>query len=137
MNKKLYQRWDSICAQLSAHIECFEEEAQAENKAMLFSDIERLTPLADNSDGQRDQVAFRQLRYRLPPSDICRSISNCLYGVIDSANDLQDQLEDFPMAHKVLTNLIKRAYLIINAIEAGNRAANYDEMSYPRFTCVP
>ncbi|MBS5491870.1 MAG: hypothetical protein KHX35_05775 [Sutterella wadsworthensis] len=118
MDKELYERWDFVCSYIAKHLERFEKESLAENKAMLFEDIERLAPLADDNNGPRDPVAFRQLRCRMPED--ASSICSCLYSGLDWGNPLEDDLKDYPMAQKVLRDLLYKAGVVIQGVEAAN-----------------
>lgn len=119
MNKELYERWDFVCSYICKHLERFEKESFTENKATLLADIDRLTPLADDNNGPRDPIAFRQLRCLMPED--AASICSCLYSGFDWGLPLEDELNDYPMAQKVLRDLLHKAGIVVRGVEAANK----------------
>ena len=81
MNDNLYREFERVCALFFEDLDRFVQASEAEVKPMLFDDLRRLTPLAQDEYGKRDPVFLKQLRNRLPPVDGERQ-KFCVHGII-------------------------------------------------------
>lgn len=74
MNDNLYREFERVCALFFEDLDRFVQASEAEVKPMLFDDLRRLTPLAQDEYGKRDPVFLKQLRNRLPPVDVSHAL---------------------------------------------------------------
>lgn len=74
MKEELYREFERVCALFFEDLDRFVQASEAEVKPMLFDDLRRLTPLAQDEYGKRDPVFLKQLRNRLPPVDVSHAL---------------------------------------------------------------
>ena len=109
MNDNLYREFERVCALFFEDLDRFVQASEAEVKPMLFDDLRRLTPLAQDENGKRDPVFLKQLRNRLPPVDVSHALWDRLIWDCHFAEALLDQLDSHPVAKRIVEEFRQKA----------------------------
>lgn len=128
MRAKLYNEFDRVCDHFFQDLDLFEAKSGAENKAMLYADLERLTEQVQ-TEGCDLNAIVRQIRYRLPDSDVSHGLWNRLIWDGSWAEDLVDQLEGNSVALRVVNDLWRKSIIAKSAIEVAGYGA-FDECEF-------
>ena len=132
MKEELYREFERVCALFFEDLDRFVQASEAEVKPMLFDDLRRLTPLAQDEYGKRDPVFLKQLRNRLPSVDVSHALWNRLIWDCHFAETLLDQLDSHPVAKRIVEEFRQKARTAVDAIDASGWGA-WDEMDQPFF----
>lgn len=129
MNEELYREFERVCTLFFEDLDRFVQASEAEVKPMLFDDLRRLTPLAQDEYGKRDPVFLKQLRNRLPPVDVSHALWDRLIWDCHFAETLLDQLDSHPVAKRIVEEFRQKARTAVDAIDA----AGYGAMAMDEF----
>ena len=132
MNDNLYREFEWVCALFFEDLDRFVQASEAEVKPMLFDDLRRLTPLAQDEYGKRDPVFLKQLRNRLPSVDVSHALWNRLIWDCHFAETLLDQLDSHPVAKRIVEEFRQKARTAVDAIDAAGYGA-MDELDQSFF----
>lgn len=132
MEKQLYQEFERVCTLFFGDLDLFSKSTNEKEKGRLFDDLARLTPLARNEYGCKNPVYIKQIRNLLPSYEVTHLLWDRLLWDIHWAENLCYQLDNHPIAKRVVEEFWQKARIVVDAADAVGYGA-FDEMEEPFF----